>query len=1068
MKKAYTTKFLIHFFLFLSIAASSKANWNQIEENRITQQTQNANPDSLPAGVTRDWLNKLTDENGKRIIPAEDPDGDAMQQNTFSGVVAGDEYGRSVSNAGDVNGDGFDDVIIGAAHNNAGGINAGRAYIYFGGTVINTAVDVILTGAAVNNYLGASVSSAGDVNSDGYDDVIVGAYGYNSFTGRAYIYFGGASMNSVADVILTGQFTNHEFGKSVSGAGDLNGDSFDDVLVGAFAANGYTGKAYIFYGSAAMDNVADLTMNGEYLSDEFGISVSNAGDVNGDGYADAVVGAGNNSGYGKAYIYFGGITMNNVADVTMYGEGIANYFGNSVSSSGDVNDDGYADVIIGAYGYNSYTGRTYIYYGGASMNSSADVIMTGEATNNLFGYSVSESGDINGDGFADVIVGGYGYSSSKGRSYVYYGGTAMNNVVDLYMTGDTTFNYFGYTVSGGGDVNGDGYADMISGAYGNSSSKGTAYVYTNTMTGTDIPDITMTGEGLNNYFGYSVSGGCDVNGDGYEDVIIGAYYYNSVYIYLGGLYMDNVADVTLTGEGSSSFGLSVSSAGDVNADGYADVIVGARGYSTRTGRAYIYFGGSSMDNTSDVIMTGEGTNNYFGVSVSTAGDVNGDGYADVIVGADFVVAITSKAYIYFGGSSMDNIADVIMNGEETYNEFGYSVSGAGDVNGDGYADVIVGAGQYSSNTGRAYIYFGGSSMNNVSDVIMNGEAANYYFGQSVSGAGDVNGDGYADVIVGANRYSGFPGRAYIYFGGSSMNNIADVIMTREVTGDYFGISVSGAGDVNGDGFADVIIGAVGVYPLNGKAYVYFGEAAMNNTADVIMTGEATNNDFGVSVSTAGDLNGDGYADVIVGDQKFSGFTGKAYIYLSSPPDNRKNLFLFGAIQGFYNPVSNTEIPDTVRVYLRNSTSPYTIVDSSKNILLGPGTGQNFLFRNVQNGIPFYVVVRHRNALETWSASPITFVNSDASVAFSPNSIYAYGNNEIKVDDTPYDVYAFYSGDVNQDGVIDATDNSAIDNDAYNFLTGYVATDLTGDDFVDASDAAIADNNAANFVAIARP
>ncbi|MGB3019383.1 MAG: hypothetical protein WBC65_16385, partial [Ignavibacteria bacterium] len=251
-------------------------------------------------------------------------------------------------------------------------------------------------------------------------------------------------------------------------------------------------------------------------------------------------------------------------------------------------------------------------------------------------------------------------------------------------------------------------------------------------------------------------------------------------------------------------------------------------------------------------------------------------------------------------------------------------------------------------------------------------------------------------------------------------------------------------------------------------YVYFGGAEMNNTADLTMRGEDNSEFFGYSVSSGGDVNGDGYSDVVVGAYGSENIRGKAYIYLSSPPDNRKNLFLFGAIQGLYDPVLDTEVPDTIKVYLRNSTSPFARVDSSKNILLGPGIGQYFLFRNVQNDRPYYIEVTHRNALSTWSANPVTFVNSDASIAFSVNSIYAYGNNEIQVDNSPYDVFAFYSGDVNQDGTIDATDVSAIDNDASNFVGGYVVTDLTGDDFVDGTDFAIADNNAANFVSVVRP
>jgi hypothetical protein len=182
----------------------------------------------------------------------------------------------------------------------------------------------------------------------------------------------------------------------------------------------------------------------------------------------------------------------------------------------------------------------------------------------------------------------------------------------------------------------------------------------------------------------------------------------------------------------------------------------------------------------------------------------------------------------------------------------------------------------------------------------------------------------------------------------------------------------------------------------------------------------------------------------------------------------KNLFLFGAIQGLYDPSANSMIYDTVTVYLRNAVTPFARIDSSKKELYGPGTGQEFSFSNAQNGTPYYVEVRHRNALETWSSDPVTFVNDAASIAFSVDAIYAYGNNEIQVDNSPYNIFAFYSGDVNQDGTIDATDVSAIDNDAQNFVGGYVVTDLTGDNFVDGTDFAIADNNAANFVSVIRP
>ncbi|MBK6875343.1 MAG: FG-GAP repeat protein [Ignavibacteria bacterium] len=139
----------------------------------IAAGTASANADSLPLGVNRDWLNSLTDENGQRIVQPEE-EGDAMQERFFTGFAASDQFGYSVSSAGDVNGDGYADLIVGAPFNDAGGLNAGRAYIYFGGSIINSGVDVILTGLAASDQFGFYVSTAGDVNGDGYSDVIVG------------------------------------------------------------------------------------------------------------------------------------------------------------------------------------------------------------------------------------------------------------------------------------------------------------------------------------------------------------------------------------------------------------------------------------------------------------------------------------------------------------------------------------------------------------------------------------------------------------------------------------------------------------------------------------------------------------------------------------------------------------------------------------------------------------------------------------------------------------------------------------------------------------------------------
>ncbi|MCF8261704.1 MAG: FG-GAP-like repeat-containing protein [Melioribacteraceae bacterium] len=802
----------------------------------------------------------------------------------------GERFGKSVKSAGDVNNDSYDDVIVGSEAYSSG---TGRAYIYFGGSSMDNSADVIMTGGDLGNYFGCSVSYAGDVNNDSYDDVIVGAYGYSSNKGRVYIYYGGSSMDNIADVTMTGQ--GGFFGKSVSYAGDVNTDSYDDVIVGASGYNWNNGRVYIYYGGGGMDNIADVVITGG--GNSFGCSVSYAGDVNNDSYDDVIVGKYANystSGFASsAYIYFGGSNMDSSSDITLYGAVTPNNdnFGTSVSYAGDVNNDSYDDVIVGNCEFSSCNGLVHLYYGGSNMNNYPSRTFNGPSGgNNFFGYSVSNAGDVNNDSYDDIIVGTYGYSSNRGRIYIYYGngGYSMNTTADVIINGEGANDFFGYSVSYAGDINNDSNDDVIVGAYGYSSYQGRAYIYCGSSSMDSNAEVMI--EGIpDNYFGISVSYSGDVNNDSYDDVIVGAEGYSSnkgrAYIYYGGSSMDNTADVIITGGGTGYFfGSSVSNAGDVNNDSYDDVIVGIRGYDFNKGRACIYYGGSNMDNYADVIMDGEGTGDYFGCAVSNAGDVNNDSYADVIVGAWGYSSNTGRAYIYYGGSSMENTFDVILTGEGSGNYFGCAVSNAGDVNNDLYADVIVGARGYSSNTGRTYIYYGSNSMDNIADVTMDGEETGNYFGRSISNTGDVNNDSYDDVIVGAYCYSANRGRAYIYYGGGSMNNIADVTMTGEGSDNYFGCSVSYAGDFNNDSYDDVIVGAERYSNYQGRVYIYYGGSSMNNTADVILTGEGSGNYFGRSVSYAGYVTDNNINNIIIGADGYPE-NGKAYLYGSPRPQS---------------------------------------------------------------------------------------------------------------------------------------------------------------------------------------
>lgn len=380
------------------------------------------------------------------------------------------------------------------------------------------------------------------------------------------------------------------------------------------------------------------------------------------------------------------------------------------------------------------------------------------------------------------------------------------------------------------------------------------------------------GENDGDYYGWSVSSLGDINGDGYDDVIVGAprndNYKGKVYIYFGGEVMDDSADITIKGDGGS-FGNAVASAGDVNGDGLQDFIVAAYGYSSNIGKVHIFFGGSPLDTIPDVIMFGENEWDCFGSVVTCAGDVNGDGFDDVIV-TTVNYKRKGKVYIFHGGNSMDSIPDWTVEGS-TDDYLGYSASDAGDVNGDGFDDIVVGSigdSPAGDMAGYAHIYFGGVDMDTIHDVVMYGEEARDHFGCSVSGAGDVNKDGCSDVVIGAYAHD-IPGpensgRAYIYFGSDSMDSSPDIIMDADGYWDAaLGKSVSVAGDINKDGYSDVIVGAPSTYGYNGIAYMYLGGRVRDDQRDA-RTPLGDGEKRGSCVATAGDVNGDGCDDVIVG------------------------------------------------------------------------------------------------------------------------------------------------------------------------------------------------------------
>ncbi|MBN2562703.1 MAG: FG-GAP repeat protein [Phycisphaerae bacterium] len=807
-----------------------------------------------------------------------------------------------------------------------------------------------------NARFGCSVATAGDVNGDGYGDVIIGAYKYDNGEkdeGRAYVYLG--SPAGLADTAVwtaesdqPGDNWSCWFGWSVATAGDVNGDGYSDVIVGSpyYESDPWFGAAFVYHGSASgpsitADWMADCGEEYEYDS-EFGYSVATAGDVNGDGYSDVIIGAPFYSTYayeGRAFVYYGSASgLGDTADWTADGLKTDGFFGDSVSAAGDVNGDGYSDVVIGAPAYIWWGSSTYVFHGSASgLSEVADWMIESEAGYyNALGASVSTAGDVNGDGYSDVIIAAPG-QTDKGRAFLYQGSASgLSLTPDWTGEGEQDDAGFGHSVATAGDVNGDGYADVIFGEPyydDDETDEGRALVYNGSPAGLCTTASWVMAD-TNKYqakFGFSVAAAGDVNGDGYSDVIVGASedtngesHEGRAYVYHGsasGLSPD--AGWTAAGDQSEcELGFSVATAGDVNGDGYSDLIVGAHHYDNGEedeGRALVYHGSASgPSSTADWTAESDQAGAEFGYSVAAAGDVNGDGYGDVIVGAPHYGNEDwreGRACAYLGSAlGLSATASWIAEGNDYDARFGYSVSTAGDVNGDGYSDVIVGAAFYSNPVlyeGGVFVYHGADSgLSPTANWTAQANVLQANFGSSVSTAGDVNGDGYSDVVIGAENYNNCdlikdgrdeivsPGRAFVFHGSPSGLDLrdtrplglpenADWTVGSEQEYEHFGYSVSTAGDVNGDGYSDIIVGAP--YPWStgdeGLVFVYHGSPdGLDTTADWTAEGDQADAEFGASVATAGDVNGDGYSDVIVGARMYGDGEqneGRALVYHGS-------------------------------------------------------------------------------------------------------------------------------------------------------------------------------------------
>ncbi len=930
-----------------------------------------------------------------------------------------DQLGYFVAGIGDINGDGRADLAISAPYGEppGGDDNAGQIYVIFGNErgaltgITNTAAlngsnGFRLEGVEIGDYAGWSLAGVGDVNGDGFDDFAIGAPfadpGGKLQAGTTYVVFGRADylpvlVNAVLDLNtldgfrgfkIHGENTGDYSGWSVGGAGDVDGDGFDDILIGAPGHNSYTGRVYVMFGRKTgfdqnmllidLDGNTGFKINGIAAGDRAGFSVANAGDVNGDGFDDILIGARNAYSTvatgiaGQTYVVFGGNFRPNPG--TQVGTA-----GNDTLDAGT--NPANRDFLIGGRGSDTLIsdgGPDVLRGGGGSPPTMTDDLLVVPDANFFI-----PTGGPNGNPFTTRrLVGGLG------RDTIIFMGTST--MLDLTQIPDNRIQGIEVIdLRAGVDIRGNGNTLVVTPLeVRNLSTTG------NTLTvRRGISDL-VTGPGgvalenagwsrsydvldnnpTSSTFGvtfrvYSSGAGVGTARLLVEDPAVLNFVqldgYDPTTGDPSGTQLNGRPGVSLFGEVAQDFSAAaVAGVGDVNGDGFDDFLIGGYGAdpggNSSAGAVYLVFGkagpwtptmdlaGSVIDGVNVVKLEGIRPDDLAGSAVNTLGDVNGDGFGDFIIGAHRADrnppppdTSEGEAYVVLGKadwsatptfqlSSLDGTNGFILRGNKPNDFAGFWVGGGGDANGDGYSDLLVGAFQTDPNAvnpgddtvdGSTYLLFGGAflaqldALDGTADGKINlhlvdgirgvrFDGVNNFdrSGRQVNFAGDVNGDGFADLLIGAHGVDVDPsanlatdeGAAYLIFGKkdwsstpvvplSTLDGTNGVRFNGENLGDWAGWSVSHAGDVNGDGFDDFIIGAY-KFDANGvdsgRAYVVFGRAdwssfgtagfnlgTLNGTNGFIVNGFRQFDYAGWSVTGIGDFNGDGFDDLVVGARR---------------------------------------------------------------------------------------------------------------------------------------------------------------------------------------------------------
>lgn len=839
---------------------------------------------------------------------------------------------------GDVNGDGFDDTFI---NDRDSSLNGGA--IIFGGNLAGG--EVIDIGALdgsdgfhiagySSELLGESISAAGDFNGDGIDDFIIGAFTAEAggvTTGGAYVVFGRSGFGALLNVTdmsldegfrILGERAGID-GYSVSGGEDINGDGLDDVVIGGNASEDSGGSAFVMFGQPfgvdadiGGDGADTFTGDGHTQDRFFG----GAGDDILDGAGDAdvlsggagddilIIGSGNfirvDGGSGNDILRIpggAGITL----DFTEIGhEGIHSI--ETIDLCG-VSGNFLKIRPVDVAGLSETTNKLFVTGGAAD-----GVTLVGDS---LFG----DAGDAQTFAFDGVeTVGGVTFDRfvSGAREISIQQGIVISREVSIADLADESIRFlevdgdfdgdpaaFGIGTAGtlGADLNGDGLSDVLIGGPGPVADNGVIFdIRAEELLGSGDFDLQgqdnlSFGSGLGSAFA-SVG---DINGDGFDDYVQGQPALNSNAGYAsiefgnagtgGTTSFDPVSAQTGT---TGQFGFDVSGGGDFNGDGIADFIGGAPRFDgapgAESGRAYVIFGQDvaaslfdinldALNGTDGILLDGVTAGTRFGQGVESLGDINGDGLNDFAIAAPFLDNggnNLGSVFVVFGqvGGFGPTFDVTSLNGQNGFRIDGdtnilqhrlVNIRDAGDVNNDGFDDILVSG--FATQT--RHIVFGSDQDFSSSLGLANLDGADGFEVTGFSGlvgaddsasAGDFNGDGISDIAFDDSLSNGQAGRAIIMFGrddgfaaSESVDGLSDdrgFIINGDTAGEEFGVIGRQPGDVNGDGFSDILIGAPGATGGNGESHLVFGAGQV----DVLGTAAAET------------LNGSGLVDVIFG------------------------------------------------------------------------------------------------------------------------------------------------------------------------------------------------------------